>query len=163
MLNIGIIGPGKIAERHAITLSELTTAQLWSVGSRTIDSARTFSEKHKAAAVNNAFDDLSVMLNDPLLDAVIIASPDNLHVEHILLASNAGKHIFVEKPLCTSLDFKEEMINACQTTNVILAVGYHLRWHQGLRKIAKEAANKTLGEIHHLRLHWAINFLERAK
>lgn len=163
MLNIGIIGPGNIAERHASTLSELPDAQLWSVGSRRLEDARDFAEKHKAAAVNSAFEDLSLMLKDPQLDAVIIASPDNLHVQHILLAANAGKHIFVEKPVCTSLEFKEEMIKGCQEKNIILAIGYHLRWHQGLRKIAKEAASGALGEIRHLRLHWAINFLERAK
>ena len=110
-----------------------------------------------------AITNLDTVLNDAEIDAVVIATPAASHYQLAKQALESGKHIFVEKPICTSLDSRKEMIRACQASNIILAVGYHLRWHQGLRKIAKEAANKTLGEIHHLRLHWAINFLERAK
>ncbi|MBS0358007.1 MAG: Gfo/Idh/MocA family oxidoreductase [Proteobacteria bacterium] len=163
MLNIGIIGPGRVAERHAVALKETTGAQLWSVCSYDLNKAQAFATKHNALATLNAFDDVSKMLDDPKLDAVIIATPDKLHVTHILLALKAGKSILVEKPVCTSLDACEKILTAYQQSQITLAVGYHLRWHQGLRRITQKAHKNELGNLHHIKLHWGVNFIEHAK
>lgn len=162
-LNIGIIGPGRVAERHANALNEIETGQLWSVGSHRIDSAKEFALKFNALAEKNSFDNLSNMLNDPELDAVIISTPDKLHTEHILLATKAHKAILVEKPLCTSIEEGQRILETCQSSHSLAAVAYHLRWHRGLRTIAQKAHHHEFGEIRHLSLHWAVNFHEHGK
>lgn len=154
MIKVGIIGNGRMAEIRANALKEIPGAQLWSVGGRDINHVQEFARKHQAAAEKNAFDDLQAMLNDSQLDAVIIATPSHVHDQQILMAAKAGKDIFVEKLVCTSLDSKNELLTACRESGVTLTVGYNLRWHEGLRKIATTAHSNALGEIRHLRLHW---------
>lgn len=103
------------------------------------------------------------MLADPQLHAVIITMPDKLHTEHCLLALQAGKAILVEKPLCTSVDSGLEILNLMQRKNISLAVAYHLRWHDGLRKLAYRLHANECGTIQHMRLHWAVNFAHCSK
>ena len=157
MLKVGIFGTGRMAEMHANSLKQINNAELWSVGSHGIERAKEFAKKHIASAKENAFDDLSAMLSDPELDAVIIATLSALHAEHILLSAKAGKSIFVEKPVCTSLEFESELIASSQQNEITIAVGYNLRWHKGLRKIAEKAYLGELGEIQHMRVHWAVD------
>lgn len=163
LLNIGIIGPGRVAERHASALKGMANAQLWSVAGRTSDSARRFADKYQTFASAKAFDDIEIMLQDPHLNAVIIATPDKLHAEHITLALHAGKAILVEKPACTSLKSGQEILKISEELQLLLGVAYHLRWHGGVRKVAAMVHEHKLGKIHHMRMHWAVNFMDHAK
>jgi UDP-N-acetyl-2-amino-2-deoxyglucuronate dehydrogenase len=161
MLNIGIIGPGRVAERHAIALQMIPNAQLWAIAGRTLESAKLFAENHNPKA--KIFDDIEEMLEDPNLHAVIIATPDNLHAEHIILCAKAGKDILVEKPVCTSMESGQEILSTIARYPVMLSVAYHLRWHQGFRFLAKKARNGELGEIQHLQFRWGVDFIDHAK
>ncbi len=108
MLNIGIIGIGRAGEIHANALKAISNAQLWSVCGRTLDSTEAFSKKYQANA--KVYIDLHEMLDDPDLHAVIIATPDNLHAEQIILSAIASKTILVEKPVCTSIESGERLL-----------------------------------------------------
>lgn len=163
MLNIGIIGPGRVAERHANALKEVSEAKLWSVCGSTIDKAQEFATKHQGFLLAQTFDDISKMLADPNLDAVIIATPDRLHVEHMIAAMKARKAILIEKPVCVSTKEIKEIVSVYHQYNNIIAVGYYLRWHQGLRALVEKMHHNALGNIHHLRLHWAVDFIDHAK
>lgn len=161
MLNIGIIGPGRVAERHANALKMIPNAQLWSIAGRTLEGAKIFSENYNPNA--KIYDDLEEMLEDPNLHAVIIATPDNLHAEQIILSAKAGKAILVEKPVCTSMESGQEILATLARYPVPLSVAYHLRWHQGFRFVAKKAQNGELGEIQNLQFRWGVDFMDHAK
>lgn len=161
MLNIGIIGPGRVAERHANALKMISNAQLWSIAGRTLKSAKIFAENYNPNA--KIYDDLEEMLEDPDLHAVIIATPDNLHAEQIILSAKAGKAILVEKPVCTTMESGQEILATLVRHPVPLSVAYHLRWHQGFRFVAKKAQNGELGEIQHLQFRWGVDFIDHAK
>lgn len=161
MLNIGIIGPGRAGEIHANALKSIPDAQLWSVAGRTLDSAKTFAEKHQTKV--KIYVDFHEMLDDPDLHAVIIATPDNLHAEQIIASAIAGKAILVEKPVSSSIESGEAILATLSKHPAYLTVGYHLRWHPGFRYIAKKSHNNELGEIHHIQLRWGVNFIGRAK
>ncbi len=161
MFNIGIIGPGRVAERHANALKIIPDAQLWSVAGRTQESAQKFVNEHNPAA--KIYDNYKHMLNDPDLHAVIITTPDNLHADQIIECSKSGKAILVEKPVCTSIESAQQILNQLTATPVILSVAYHLRWHRGLRHIAMKAKNNELGKINKIKLRWGVNFIDHAK
>ncbi len=160
MLNIGIIGPGRISEKHAASILVISNAQLWSVAGRTLESAKKFSEKYQA---HKAYDSIQEMLGDPHLHAVILATPDNLHAEQVILAARAGKAILVEKPLCTSIQSCQEISAEIKKHPVPISINYHLRWHHGFRLVAKKAHNNELGKIQTLKLQWGINYIAQAK
>lgn len=155
MINIAILGPGGIADdQHAPAVHLHPQTQLWSVLSRSHDRALNFASKHHLHAQNAAFTRLEDLLKDPALDAVIVATPDRFHARQVIQCAKAGKHILLEKPMATSLEECDEMIEVCKENNVVLALAYHLRWHAGHRLLASQIRNGLLGPLRHMRVHW---------
>jgi len=155
-LKIAMIGTGRIATMKLLpALQNAGNAELWSVMSRDKSRAQQVADEFGAKSPAAAYDDLGQMLADPALDAVIIATPDKLHAEQAIATANAGKHVFCEKPMTTSLDEADAMIAACKKANVQLGVAFHLRWHAGHRKLQQAATEGALGTLRHIRVQWS--------
>jgi predicted dehydrogenase len=153
VLHIGLVGPGGIADhRLAPALARLPDVALWSVCSRDATRAAAFATRHHARGPVHT--DLGDMLADPELHAVILATPDRLHAAQAIAAARAGKHVFVEKPMATSLADAAAVQSAAAAANIKLAVGYHLRWHAGLRALRQQILAGALGRVLHLRVAW---------
>ncbi len=156
-VRFGLIGPGAIAkERLLPALGTLSGVSLWSVLGRNDEKARAVATTFNAGATEPAHTDLKKFLADPELDAVIVASPDKLHAEHCLAAARAGKHVFVEKPIATNHADALAIVEACRAAGVKLAVGYHLRFHQGHRRVAQLIADGRIGKIRHINISWTM-------
>lgn len=154
-MNIAILGSGNIANKVlAPALNQVDGVRLWSVLSRDLKRGSEFARMHGAQADQPAYTDLKKLLIDPDLDAVIIATPDRLHAKQAIECAEAGKHILVEKPMCTDTKSGEAMVQACRTARVHLAVGYHLRWHAGHRMLVEGIRAGKLGDLRHMRAHW---------
>lgn len=154
---VGVIGPGGVADQWlAPALSRVPGVRLWSVLGRDAGRAAAFAEKHKAASSSPVHTDIESFLADPALDAVIIASPDKLHLPHALACARAGKHIFLEKPMATSLEDARAIERACRQNKVMLMMGYHLRFHAGHQKLARLIAEGAIGEPLSLRISWTM-------
>jgi 1,5-anhydro-D-fructose reductase (1,5-anhydro-D-mannitol-forming) len=159
-LKIALLGTGRIADEElAPAISQADDAELWSVLSRDPTRAAGFANRHGAAAPEPAHASLEHLLADPELDAVVVATPDGLHAGQAIAAARAGKHVLVEKPMATTLDDARAMIDACREADVRLGVAYHMRWHDGHRRLAQRIHAGELGRIHHMRVHWT--FLAR--
>jgi predicted dehydrogenase len=155
-IRIGLMGPGSIADQKLIpALNSLPGAVFWSVLGRDSTRAQAFADKHKARASVSAHTDLVAFLSDPDLDAVIIASPDKLHAEQALACAAAGKHVFIEKPLATNLVDADRVVAAFAEAGLELAVGYHLRFHEGHKQLAAKIAKGDLGRILHIHVNWS--------
>ena len=155
-LNVAMIGTGRIATMKLLpALSKAGNTQLWSVMSRDKERAAKLAADFGAQSSTPAHSNLDTLLADPALDAVIIATPDKLHAEQAIAAANAGKHVFCEKPMTTSLAEADAMIAACKRTGVQLGVAFHLRWHQGHRKLQQAATNGLFGTLRHIRVQWS--------
>ena len=74
------------------------------------------------------YKDYDEMLNDPEVEAVIIATADTFHVPMALKAVKAGKHVLVEKPLSHSLDEAFELKEAAEKSNVVVQVAHMKRF-----------------------------------
>lgn len=95
------------------------------------------------------------MLNDPELHGVIIATPDKLHGHQAIQALQAGKHVLVEKPMCTDLEIANKLVACAAEYKRCLAVGYHLRWHAGHRAVREKILNGFIGRVIHTRVLWS--------
>ena len=145
ILRWGIVGAGEIANRGmAPALSIAADTELAAVQCRTMDKARAFADKHEAA---KAYDSLEKMLDDPDLDAVYIATPNSLHAAHTIAAANAGKHVFCEKPMATTVRDAEAMIEACDRNRVKLGVVFQNRYHTAHLKARGYVQSGALGDI----------------
>jgi 1,5-anhydro-D-fructose reductase (1,5-anhydro-D-mannitol-forming) len=154
-MKFALIATGRIADTQlAPALAAAPGAELWSVYSRDATRATEFANSHGASSPDPGYDDLDKCLADPELDAVFIASPDKLHAAQAIAAARAGKHVLTEKPMTTSNSDAAAMVAACADNGVKLGVAYHLRWHDGHRKLHALAQDGQFGTLRHMRVQW---------
>jgi 1,5-anhydro-D-fructose reductase (1,5-anhydro-D-mannitol-forming) len=144
-LGWALIGTGwhsnsKIAPAIAAT----PEAELLAVYSRDRDRAEAFAQQHGAKA---AYDSIETLLQDPRVAAVFVCSPNALHASHTLQAARAGKHVFTEKPMATTLSDAVAMVRGCREHGVQLGVGFHLRQHPANITAQRLIAQGVLGTI----------------
>ena len=119
-------------------------AEIIAAYSRDQKRAEEFANKHGARA---AYTSVEALLEDSRVDAVFIASPNHLHAPYAQLAAQARKHVFVEKPMATSVSESLDMIKACHAHGVKLGVGFQLRFHPGHLAASRLVQEGALGEI----------------
>jgi 1,5-anhydro-D-fructose reductase (1,5-anhydro-D-mannitol-forming) len=122
--------------------------------SRDAGLAADFARRHGAAAPQPAHTSLPELLADPALHAVIVTTPDGLHAEQSVAAARAGKHVLVEKPLATELEGARAILTACRENDVRCGVAYHLRWHEGHRRLVDAVHAGRFGTVRHVRAQW---------
>lgn len=95
-VRVAILGAGNQGRRHAESLLTLPNVEIVAVSD--IDSERLAAQHARVGNQAQAIADLRRILDDQSIDAVTIALPDHWHVPAAILALNAGKHVYVEKP-----------------------------------------------------------------
>jgi predicted dehydrogenase len=82
------------------------------------------------------------------IDAIVIATPHWLHCEEALIAAEAGKHVLVEKPMATSTQDCDRMIEAFEQRGLVLSVGYHQRFRESNCRTRELIRSGAIGQIH---------------
>jgi predicted dehydrogenase len=94
--------------------------------------------------------ELDEMLADPELEAVAVATHVPSHAAVAIRALEAGKHVFVEKPLAQSVAEAERVVAAAEEAGRTLMVGHLLEYHPGVEKLKEIADAGELGDIHYI-------------
>jgi UDP-2-acetamido-3-amino-2,3-dideoxy-glucuronate N-acetyltransferase len=94
--------------------------------------------------------DFNVVLSDPSITAVALATPAVTHYEMTRAALEAGKDVFVEKPLAIAVKHGEELVALAETKRRILMVGHILRYHSAVLKLQALIQDGVLGKINYL-------------
>jgi predicted dehydrogenase len=94
--------------------------------------------------------DLDSVLRDPAIPAVVIATPAETHVPLATAALNAGKDVFVEKPLALRSTEAEKLIELARARGRILMVGHLLRYHPAIWKLKEMCVKGELGRIEYV-------------
>ena len=115
------------------------------------DAVREFAAQHELELT----DDFVVVLADPRVQAVVLATPHTLHVDQIVAAAAAGKAVLCEKPLALTRAGAERAVAACEQAGVVLAVGQDKRNWPSMRELARVVASGVLGEILHVEGHFS--------
>src|SRR5690606_13121734 len=87
------------------------------------------------------------VLADPGIDGVSLASPASLHFEQAKAALEAGKHVFVEKPLALDLDQAEALVRTAEERGLCLMVGHLLQYHPAYEKLRALVREGALGRL----------------
>jgi polar amino acid transport system substrate-binding protein len=125
-----MIGAGSSARNFLLqTLS--TSAELQSVVTSRPNNARYVADKFGFANCPSSADEL---LSDPDIDTIFIATRHDSHADYVLKALEKGKHVFVEKPLCLTLD-QLDAIKQAKPENVYLMVGFNRRFSPMAKKV----------------------------
>jgi phthalate 4,5-cis-dihydrodiol dehydrogenase len=143
MIGIGMIGAGWWAQQHALVLQGLTGVRLVAACRQEPEALKAFTDQFGGKGYLEPHE----LVEDPAVDAVLIASPHHLHAEHAILAANAGKHVLLEKPMAPSVVECNQIIAACQQAGVCLMVGHTMQF-EGVNLKAKELIQAgTIGQV----------------
>lgn len=93
--------------------------------------------------------DAGSIINDPGVDAVIIATPVASHFDLAMAALKAGKHVLVEKPLATTSDQARQLIDVAAARNLVLLVDHTFVYTDAVRKMRELISTGALGEIYY--------------
>ena len=147
MIQAAIVGLGTWVQHHVSAVQGKSDAIRFTAGAtRTPQKAADFCRAHGIRLVSN-FDEL---LKEGSIDAVVLATPHSTHAEQIAAAAEAGKHVFVEKPLGLSRAECERAVAVCAERKVTLAVGYNWRFQPALREVKRMLEDGRLGKLLHV-------------
>lgn len=95
------------------------------------------------------------VLEDPAVDLVVLATPNDLHAAQAIQALEAGKHVVTDKPMCLSTAEAEAMIAASRKSGRLLSVFQNRRWDGDFLTVRKVMEEGLLGEVFSMELCWA--------
>ncbi len=143
-IGFGLIGCGVWGDVHANTISVSPHAKFIGVCDADINRAEGFSKKYNADAHYN---DVKELLNNNEIEAVSIATPDFTHTDLVCSALEAGKHVIVEKPLATTIEECNRIIELTRKKNLKLMVNYSNRWKTPFIHVKRLIDSGELGNL----------------
>lgn len=142
-MTFGIIGCGMIARFHARAIKEMEGCRLVAAFDHSSERATAFANEHEI----DGFADLGAMLAREDLETVIVATPSGAHLEPVLAAAQAGKHVVCEKPLEVTLERIDQMTKACEEAGVVLGGIFDRRFNPGVRMMQKALREGRFGRV----------------
>jgi predicted dehydrogenase len=143
-VRIGVIGCGNQGSNHIRSLSALKDAQIAYVAD--IDPSRLAKAVSESGGANGVADFRRV-LDDPSVDAVTIATPDHWHVPVALLALQAGKHVYVEKPCSHNIREGQLLIEATRKHAKVIVHGTQSRSSPAIQQAMKMLREGVIGDV----------------
>lgn len=142
-LAVGLIGAGRMGSFHAETLAHrLPGVRLGAVADPAPDAARRLGDR---LGCPTAYTEIGDLLADPLVDAVVIATPARTHAGLVEAAARAGKAVYCEKPMAVTLAEADRAIAAARGAGVPLQVGFNRRYDTGFRTAHHKIAAGDIG------------------
>lgn len=142
----GIIGCGDVTEvKSGPGFQKAHNSALVAAMRRNGDLAADYAQRH---GVPRWYDDGAALIADPEVDAVYVATPPNAHREYTLMAAQAGKPVYVEKPMARSYAECLDMVQACQEAGVPLWVAYYRRTLPRFLKVKELLDEGAIGQVH---------------
>ncbi len=144
-----LLGVGRIGTHHARTIHrEVPELDLVLLA----DPAPGVAQARAGElGVANATTDPVAAATSPEIDAVVITTPARTHVDLALAAIEAGKHVFVEKPLALTLADNDRVTDAAQQAGVVLQIGFNRRYDPGFAAAHAAIAAGRIGQVQQLR------------
>lgn len=148
VLRWGLISTAGINRAVIPPLRESERSELVAVASRDLERAHDYARQWDIPTAHGGYEDL---LADPDVDVVYNPLPNTLHREWTVKAAEAGKHILCEKPLATTLDDVDAMIEAAERHGVVLFEAYMYRHHPQTLKVQELVRERAIGDVRLIR------------
>ena len=143
LLQIGLIGAGRIAQAHAATVAyRISNAQLAVVTDPVTSAVEALAAKFRIPTIAPSY---QAILANPQIDAVLICSPTDTHAEIMKAAARAGKHIFCEKPIALTLAATDDALQVVDASGVKLQLGFNRRFDANYARVRKAITSGEIG------------------
>jgi 2-hydroxy-4-carboxymuconate semialdehyde hemiacetal dehydrogenase len=155
-LKVALAGAGAFGLRHLDAINLIDGVEVISVVGREIDKTKAAAAKY---GVGHAATDLAETLRLPGLDAVILATPTQMHAAQALQCLKAGKHVQIEIPLADSLEDAEAVVAMQKETGLVAMVGHTRRFNPSHQFVRRRILN---GDFHIQQMDVQTFFFRRA-
>ena len=149
MLKVGIIGCGRIAQRHAHHIVNTEGLQLAAVCDIVQERANQLAESFVAQSYNDV---RQLLEKETDIDLISVCTPNGLHARHSILALQAGKHVLCEKPMAINVHDCGAMIQAAERANRRLFIVKQNRFNPPVAAVKQILEEGYLGKIYSIQL-----------
>jgi predicted dehydrogenase len=146
MIRTAIVGLGWWGQNHVRATAGSEKIRFTRAVDIAPDNVRGFCDE-QGLALTDSFD---AVLADPDIDAVVLVTPHSQHVDQIVAAAAAGKHVLTEKPFSLHKAEGQRGIAAAKAAGITLGIGHNYRYGAAVREIKRMIDAGELGEIHHI-------------
>lgn len=155
-VNWGIIGCGNVTElKSGPAFNKVDHSRIVAVMRRNPAKAADYAQRH---GIPKWYSDAGLLINDPEVNAVYVATPPDSHARYAIAAMRAGKPVYVEKPMARSYEECLEMIRISEETGVPLFVAYYRRSLPAFLKVKELISDGIIGNplTVNIRLHKSV-------
>lgn len=145
MINWGIIGCGDVAEvKSGPAFQQVEDSALIAVMRRNGDLAEDFAKRHQ---VPHWYTNAEALLANDEVNAVYVATPPSTHLEYARAALEAGKDVYLEKPMASTLEQATEIANLASASDCKVVVAHYRRELPAFRKVQQLLADGAIGRV----------------
>jgi myo-inositol 2-dehydrogenase/D-chiro-inositol 1-dehydrogenase/scyllo-inositol 2-dehydrogenase (NAD+) len=144
-IKVCLIGCGRAGMIHARSYAgNIRAAELAAV----CDPAKeNLNAAQQELNVSRTYTDYREVMSDPEIDAVVVVTPTQFHREIVTAAAQSHKHVFCEKPMASTVEECDEMIEACRENGVKLQLGFMRRFDRNFRRGKEMLDSGAIGEV----------------
>lgn len=150
----GFIGCGEVTEKKSgPAFSEVEGSTVVAVMSRSEEKARSYAERH---GIGRWYTDAQMLIDDPEVNAVYVATPPSSHATFAIMSMKAGKPVYVEKPLAASYDDCSRVNRISEQTGVPCFVAYYRRYLPYFQRVKQIVNQGTIGQVINVQIRFAV-------
>lgn len=142
-MRYGMIGCGYAGGIHADNILKLPEARLTGVFDLDAGRAAAFAKEKGAWAASS----MEALCESQMVDAILVTTPNDSHLRPAVLAAQAGKHIFCEKPVALKLEEANQMVKAANEAGVVFFAAHVTNFINGVRRAKKLLASGEIGRL----------------
>ena len=142
-INVACLGMGWWSDVLADAIQKTDKINIVSCYTRSEDKRNTFAKKYSCAAAPS----YEAILADKHIDAIVNTTPNSVHRETTIAAAQAGKHVFLDKPIANTVADGRALTEACRKAGVVLGMGYQRRREGQFRWIKQQIDAGIFGKL----------------
>lgn len=150
-IRVGLVGAGAVSQVvHLPIFVEREDVEVVALADRDAHKAEMLSRRYSVPMAM----DTDEMLSVENLDAVILCTPNHLHEEMAIAALNAGKHVLVERPLATTSEGTQRVVDKARETGKVVSIGLPHRFRPEVIALRSFVQGEEFGDLHAVRGSW---------
>lgn len=144
ILNIGIIGYGGMGGWHHEMIKKFDELEAIAV----YDIKKAALEKARKAGIRKIYEQPEDIIADKEIDIILVATPNDVHIDFVMLAMNAGKHVICEKPVAMNSQELIKMMECAKENKVLFSIHQNRRWDSDYVTMRTAVEQGLLGKVY---------------
>ena len=148
----GMIGCGDVTEvKSGPAFNKVSNSSLVAVMRRDADKAKDYAKRHN---VPKWYSDANNLINDDDINAIYIATPPAFHEEYAIAAINAGKPVYIEKPMALDFESSNMIAKVANEKNIKVSIAHYRRGQPLFNKVKQLLKDKIIGDVRFAKLEF---------